>query len=540
MKIDGMIEPAAGERWIFDADAAERPVRFIEKFCENYQGAHAGKPFHLHPIQKKIVRDLYGWKAKDTGLRRFTDCYFEGAVGCGKSPLLAGIGLYGLIGDREPAAQVWSIASTYGQARVVFETAKKFAQGSTELEKRLRIVEREIRHPGSASKWTISSGKGPGAGCQPSLILADEMHEWRSSSNYAALRDRMFKRSQPLLIGATNTPETDESFCGQLRRNALKVLAGEKDAPETLYPVIWAAPAGADPADPAAWRAANPLIGVTMTEAKIALAYRSAASSVEPDALAKFGRLYAGIRPANTAGRWLDLAEVDEVSAPFNASSLAECALYIGVDLSEVDDLCAVVCVWIDKAGKAWAESHFWTPEATAARYEEREAIPYAAWAKAGAITLVREPTISDRIRRQIAEHILARSKLGKLKAICYDRYRADVTISQLERAGKPCIAIAQGYSVSPGCCELERRIKERSIQIAPNPVFRFCASNVEVTGDKQGNIWPVKPNAKADYAGKRGAKIDAISALVTALTEARKAKFSKTWTGSITSVSKK
>jgi phage terminase large subunit-like protein len=64
---------------------------------------------------------------------------------------------------------------------------------------------------------------------------------------------------------------------------------------------------------------------------------------------------------------------------------------------------------------------------------------------------------------------------------------------------------------------------------------MRFCAENVEVKTDDRGNFWPAKPNAKNKYAGKRGAKIDGIAALVNALTEARRYGFptiKKKWSG--------
>src|SRR5687768_16532538 len=116
-----MLELREDDNFWFDAEAADRVVRFIERYCQHYEGKHAGQPFILHDMQRTIVRDLYGWKWRTTGFRRFTDCYFEAAVGAGKSPLLAALGLYGLMADGEPGAQVYSLASTYSQSRVVFD-----------------------------------------------------------------------------------------------------------------------------------------------------------------------------------------------------------------------------------------------------------------------------------------------------------------------------------------------------------------------------------------------------------------------------------
>lgn len=109
---------------------------------------------------------------------------------------------------------------------------------------------------------------------------------------------------------------------------------------------------------------------------------------------------------------------------------------------------------------------------------------------------------------------------------VCYDRYKADDVIARLEEAGIVCMPIAQGYTLSPGCEEFQRRMKERSTMVTTNGVLRWNAENTEVMSDSRGNFWLVKPNAKGRYAGTRSAKIDGIVATVTAMTEARKHHF--------------
>ena len=149
--------------------------------------------------------------------------------------------------------------------------------------------------------------------------------------------------------------------------------------------------------------------------------------------------------------------------------------------------------------------------------------VGYPAWAAAGHIHLIDEPTISPTVTQRIAASIVAQAKARKVAAVCYDQYRATVAVGDLEKAGLRCVPVRQGYTLNAGCQDLQRWLKEGSITIAPNPVLRFCAENAEVTRDTKGNIWVVKPGAKGTYAGKRGAKVDGIVALVTALTEAHR-----------------
>ena len=526
----GMLDLRECDRFRFDAEKADRPCRFIEKYCIHFEGKHAGKPFILHPLQRRIVQDLFGWIDRATGLRRFTDAYIEAAVGAGKSPLLAGIGLYMLMADGEAAAQVYSLASTFGQARVVFDCAKRFISNCSALQKRLRVVDREIRHPSTRSLWQIVSGKGPGAGCRPSCILGDEVHQWGGAGAYQDLRDRMGKRQQPLLICATNAGETRASFCWQLRERATAALNGTGDV--NLYPVIWAADESAATDDPSAWREANPLIGVTISEAKVSQA--AAESQSEPAAEANFRRLYLGIWPKTAGGRWLDLSLWDRCTREVDPP--ADAALYVGLDLSQGDDLCAAVYIYVSPEVMR-VQGEFWLPRSTAQHYQDKDGIPYQEWSDAGHIHLLDDPTIGKAARQRIAAAVVARSKAHQVKAVCYDRYKADECVAALEAAGLTCVPIAQGYSVAPGTHELERRIKEQSIELQDNPVLRWNAENTTVKGDDRGNIWPAKPNAAGRYAGTRSQKIDGITALVTAMTEARKHSFpaaQKQWKGTI------
>ena len=64
------------EKYYFDDKAAKRAVDFIETFCKHIKGDLAGKPFILEDWQKKdIIEPLFGWKSKETNLRKFRQCF---------------------------------------------------------------------------------------------------------------------------------------------------------------------------------------------------------------------------------------------------------------------------------------------------------------------------------------------------------------------------------------------------------------------------------------------------------------------------------
>lgn len=516
------IEP--GEKYYFDPEAAERPIRFVEKFCKHSEGRFAGESFRLLDWQKdEVIRPLFGWKRKDNGLRRFQELFLLTSKGAGKTPLLAAIALYCLVADGEASPHCISMAASFEQASLTHEEGKRYIDQSKDLSRLCEPQQYKIKLRNRPGKWSLVSGKPTGrSGSRPSCVIADEAHEWLgpTAAAYNLIAANLFKRRQPLLLVATNAPSSRTSFCYSLYERAKAVLNGKSEN-ETLLPVIYEADRSLEWTSEAAARAANPSIPAIITWSQLAPRLAKAKESDEDEA--EYRRLYLS-QQVQSAKKWLDIGQWDACMAPFDPATVKDCPVYVGMDISQGDDLCAVTYIYATSKGFT-IDSRFWMPRTTADRYI-KQGFPYQQWADANAITLIEENTISPAVKHRIAANIIAISKTNKVKAVCYDRYKADACIAALEAAGLTCVPVGQGWGVSRGCEELDRRIKERSIQIVNNPVLRACAEVVEIKTDDRGNYWPVKPNANGRYAGKRSAKIDGISALVTALTEARKHTF--------------
>ena len=87
----------------FDLESESRAIRFFEHILKLNGGQFEGKKFLLHASQKFIVGSLFAWKRKG-GKRRFRRAYIEMGKGNGKSPLVAGIGIYAMIADGAPTS----------------------------------------------------------------------------------------------------------------------------------------------------------------------------------------------------------------------------------------------------------------------------------------------------------------------------------------------------------------------------------------------------------------------------------------------------
>ena len=96
--------------WVFDLDAANAPIDFIESFCRHSKGKWIGKPVHLELFQKAKIQAVYGFVHKDTGLRRCREVFTYVGRKNGKSTEKAATGNYMLVGDGEGGSEVYSVA----------------------------------------------------------------------------------------------------------------------------------------------------------------------------------------------------------------------------------------------------------------------------------------------------------------------------------------------------------------------------------------------------------------------------------------------
>src|ERR1051326_3012432 len=103
----------------FNERLADHVVKFFPRFLHHSKGEWGGQPFDLADWQRdEIVMPLFGWVRPD-GLRRFRKTYIQIPKKNGKSTLAAGVGLYLLVGDGEPGAEVYSAATQREQASIV-------------------------------------------------------------------------------------------------------------------------------------------------------------------------------------------------------------------------------------------------------------------------------------------------------------------------------------------------------------------------------------------------------------------------------------
>lgn len=495
----------------FDEPKGRHSCDFIERFCRQSKGRWAGKPLELIPWQRDGLTRLFGWRRPD-GTRRFRTAYIEIPKKNGKSTLISAVALYLDLGEGEGAPEIYLNAVDRKQADIVFEECCRMVEASPALARRLSVsrYHGRITDPAGYGKIQKNSADAPSAdGVNASGIIFDEIHRFKSRALWDVFTYAGISRAQPLRIVITTAGEECEGVWYEQREFSEKVNSGEiQDIAHLgiIYRARTSADGQADDVDdPETWRRANPSMGHTMSIEDFG-ADLAAARAKGPAELANFLRLRLGV-VVRAQGKFLDIGDWDRCGEWSDPDPDDPC--YMGLDLSDREDLSALVCITGDLAGGFIVQCRFWLPEDSIADLERRHQQPYRMWAEEGFITLTPGCTI-DRafIRRDLLELALPR----RVQSIFIDPWNArDLAEDLLNDDGLPVEYLRQGFqSLSDPTKTLRELVKAGKFRHGGNPILRWHAGNAVERRDPGGNV-------KLDKELSRK-KIDGMAALVNAV----------------------
>ena len=493
---------------VWDQDAADRVIKFWT-LLRFHEGEWAGKPFALQPWQERdILRPLFGWKRKD-GTRRFRTAYIELPRKNGKTDTAAGMGLYLLIADMEPGAQVYSTATKRDQAKIVTEMAQNMVRLSPELLRHAEVFKSSIYIPALGARMQpLSSDSKKLDGLNPHVNIVDELHAHRDSRILDVMTTAMGARRQPLTIMITTAGVYDpESVAWRQHEQALGVLEGTVED-DSLFAYIAAADADDDWTDPETWRRANPNWGISVKPDFI----RELADKAkrQPSFQSTFRRLHLN-QWTQERERWIEPAVWDACNAEADDSELDGAEAFCGLDLAATRDLSALVLVLPDADGTLDVLARFWAPEDRIQERSLSDSAPYRAWAEQGWLTPTPGAvTDYDIIQRDI----LDLAGRYDIREIGYDEWNASHMAQGLEAEGLTMVKMRQGFGTLSGPSKLlETLVYRQRIAHRGNPILRWMMSHCSLERDAADNIKPSKKRSTD--------RIDGIVALVMALDRA-------------------
>jgi phage terminase large subunit-like protein len=506
----------------FSAKKAARICAFGEEL-PHVKGKWAKKSELIvwQPWQVFILCCLFGWVHKTTGLRKYRKAYIEIPRKNGKSVLAAVIGLFMLCMDGEFGAEVYSGATTEKQAWEVFRPAKLMFNSPEAADLRDYCggeVWAKALNTTNGSRFEPIIGK-PGDGASPSCSIADEFHEHDTPDQVDTMETGMGAREQPLSLKITTAGVNLAGPCYDTRADAIKVLEGVFDDPET-YAIIFSidlpefeGDKGDDWMDPAVLAKANPNMGVSVDEGFLKAQQRQAV--LNPIHQNRFKTKHLNVWcSAKLAWMPLQLWKLAGDSKLKLEDMVGKPCLLV-LDLASKDDIAALKLLFWEDVGSVrhyWEFSRYYIPEDSLFDEENTNAAMYRKWHEQGYLTATEGAEIDFTV---ITDDVLRYGAQFSPQELVFDPWRA-TQLAQVVRTKASITTVEmpqQVKTLSGPMKEMLSAVRASRYHHNNNPVTNWMVSNVTAKTDAKDNIYPNKE--------KRHLKIDGAVAAIMGMARA-------------------
>lgn len=493
--------------YYFDYAVADRYLKFIENLSLT-ESEWAGKPFILENWQAFAVANIFGWKRKENGLRRFDEVTIHIPKKNGKTALAAVIAIaYAFLEKEDYAGQIYMAATNREQANICFRAVKRTIDLTKGLGNYFKVMQYAVINKSNQTNIKALSGDAPSVeGFGSSLVIFDEYHLQRDDELKENLITGQAARKGGLFI-SISTAGTDKTSPYFRHIKACKnILNGFSDVQSHL--VILYEADSKDWRKESTWKQANPNYGVSVLPDKMHKEFKEAVeqSHKQPSFITKHLNIWA-----DSSKTWIDSKKWEALAKPLILSDYYGKEAFIGIDGAVSGDFSAV-CIAIPDENRANVKLFFkyYIPEEMAEKRSRADGLKFKQWEREGFITLTEgDATDLNVIIRDIV------SICGNLdyKPIAYDTawltLFATTLYNDYNIEMKPFSQSVFKQVVPTN--QFYEWVMKGNIEHDGNPITAWMLSNVEMRKpDDNGNTKVSK--------GKSKNKIDGIAAAINAI----------------------
>lgn len=475
--------------WIYDNSPIDDPfghgdraVRFL-RTLKHPSSTERKNAFQLYDWQERIVRRIYGPRHPD-GRRIVETVFWMIPRGNRKTSLAAALALLHTIGpELLPAGQVIFAACDREQAGLGFKEAVNIVRmdkrliAATKINEATNGAKRITYREKDVTLQAISSDGAAQHGKTPTFILVDELHKWKGSELWEALKTSQVKRDN-LMVIATTAGRGHENIAFERYDYACKVATGEIEDP-TFLPIIFQADPKDDWRNEDVWHRTNPGMKHGFP---ILNRMRSNAREAEHIASTRFDfqQFNLNIWMAHSRDPLFDMSVYDSGrDGNFDLSELEALPCYLGVDLSRSGDLTAIVGAWRHEDGRITVHPWFYLPSDGLDEKARLEQLPYPRWRDDGLLNVIDGPVIEP---DAIADQIIELCGTYNVQEVVFDPSLAGPIMAKLMESGITVLQLPQTPKNMHGpICDLERVVNGKRIRHNAHPILRSHFENVVV-----------------------------------------------------------
>lgn len=455
----------------FDEKAASIKIAFTES---TWLTKGLRKRFKLEPWQKFIYWNIFGWKWKESGHRRFREAYVEIPKKNGKTSIGAAVGTACLVADGEQGPEVYAAAFTRDQASICYEEAasmlKELANESDYIKRNAQFRSHFFRF-GARSKFAAVSHdakntEGKNAHC----VIFDEYHVHKNDDVKNSLRSGMAARTQPLFFIITTAGSDKNGPCYEYRNSIVTKILDGTIKNENVFGVIYTLDEGDDWQDARNWEKSNPNYGVSVT-------YQSLVSEFEEAKVSGTKEVDFKTKHLNI---WTDSAITwitgDIWDNNYNPTLETFPVAYGGLDVAVTGDFLSYSEMIPVGEGAVWNQ-WAWTHEE---KFNELEKLGLASikqWRDKGNLFVCDGNCID---LNEAKKFIVERSNVVNIHSIAADQAYTGNMFTDLENEGITMLKISQGAKfLTPFIRDFETDIKKKLLYHKNDSILKWNASNV-------------------------------------------------------------
>jgi phage terminase large subunit-like protein len=417
-----------------------------------------------------------------------------------------------LAADREGGAEVYSLATTRDQARIVFGDAQTMARRSPGFRRRfsVEVGAHNMHVLASGSKFEALSAEGSTLdGLNIHFGCVDELHAHKTRTVYDVVETGTGKRDNSLLWVITTAGSNRAGICYEVRTFVTKLLEGVFED-DSQFGIIYGLDDGDDWTAESALIKANPNWGISV-KPEVLLPLQAKAMQL-PSAVNNFKTKHLN-ECVNADTAWMDMRAWDACAdSTLDIEAFIGQPCWIGLDLASKTDIAALVLVFPHpEIADAYAVfGKYYLPEDTVSSAGNSQ---YEGWMRTGRLTVTPGNVIDF---GWIEADLLEMASRFEVQAVAFDPFQATQLSTRMLSEGLPMIEVRPTVlNFSEPMKTLEALVLQKKLAHDSDPVLTWMASNVVAHLDVKDNIYPRKERAEN--------KIDGIVALIMALSRAIK-----------------
>ena len=417
-----------------------------------------------------------------------------------------------LAADGEGGAEVYSLATTRDQARIVFGDAQTMARRSAGFRSRfaVNVGAHNMHVLASGSKFEALSAEGSTLdGLNIHFGCVDELHAHKTRTVYDVVETGTGKRDNSLLWVITTAGSNRAGICYEVRTFVTKLLDGVVQD-DSQFGIVYGLDDGDAWDTEAALIKANPNWGISVRPE--VLGPLQAKAMQLPSAINNFKTKHLN-EWVNADTAWMDMRAWDAcANSGLDLDAFEGQPCWIGLDLASKTDIAALMLIFqhpeISDAYVAFGK--YYLPEDTVNGAGNSQ---YPGWMRTGRLTVTPGNVIDF---SWIEADLLDMASRFGIQAVAFDPFQATQLSTRMLSEGLPMIEVRPTVlNFSEPMKTVEALVLQKKLIHDGDPVLAWMASNVVAHLDAKDNIYPRKERPEN--------KIDGIVALIMAISRAIK-----------------